>query len=108
LSACATFYYHFGDEILPNILQENGRDIGPHTQFLKEMMYDRFIFEIDARDNGFTQFPDEAIPEYMVYTGTSQRIALPDAAFPGVSAMIGREFERVCEPSGGRTFCNLY
>jgi uncharacterized UPF0160 family protein len=102
LSACGTIYYHFGDEILRNILQKNGREIGPHTPFLKEMMYQEFILEIDASDNGLTQFPDDATPEYMVHTGISQRIALTnttdgndgDAAFARVSAMIGREFER--------------
>jgi uncharacterized UPF0160 family protein len=101
LSACGTIYYHFGDEILQNVLQKNGRDIGRHTQFLKETMYQEFILEIDASDNGLTQFPDDATPEYMVHTGISQRIALTnttdagnaDEAFARVSAMIGREFE---------------
>jgi uncharacterized UPF0160 family protein len=109
LSSCGTIFHHFGDVILRSILEKNGRvgpEIDAHIDFLKETMYREFILEIDASDNGLTQFPDlpddEKAPPYMVHTGISQRIAMknsfdpeqPEGNFEDASKMIGEEFER--------------
>jgi uncharacterized UPF0160 family protein len=72
LSSCGTVYFHFGREIVTNILAQHGRDIGDHVDYIYESMYHNFLKEVDASDNGIDQYPTDVDPLYVVHTGISQ------------------------------------
>jgi uncharacterized UPF0160 family protein len=95
LASCGTVYFHFGREIVTNILAENGRDIGEHVEYVYQAMYHGFLKEVDASDNGVSQYPTDVEPLYMVHTGISQRIVALniEGSFDQAVALIGNEFK---------------
>jgi uncharacterized UPF0160 family protein len=95
LASCGTIYYHFGREIVTNILAANGRDIGEHVEYVYEAMYHGFLKEVDASDNGVSQYPTDVEPLYMVHTGISQRIVALniEGTFEEAVDLIGNEFK---------------
>lgn len=60
LSSAGLVYIHFGKEILAKILNTDLTD--PTTSILYDKMYEEFVEEIDAIDNGVKQFDGE--PRY--------------------------------------------
>lgn len=97
LASCGTIYLHFGKEIVTNILARNGRDIGEHVDYIYKSMYNGFIKEVDASDNGISQYGPDVEPLYTIHTGIASRIAMlhMDGTFDEAVALIGREFEEM-------------
>ena len=102
-AAAGIVYFHFGKEVITNILKKNEREAGEHLEYLYNEMYSAFVKEVDAIDNGVNMFPPEVEPTYSVKTGISSRIAIlnPHWKSVGVDEMerfkqaidlIGKEF----------------
>lgn len=101
-AAAGTVYYHYGKEVIANILKKNNRDAGEYLDYIYKRMYFGFVQEIDAIDNGVSQYPPEAKAEYTLHTDISSRIArlnphwrCKDDPFPRFLKaidMIGSEF----------------
>lgn len=100
LSSAGLVYHHFGDRVLRSLL-------GPsHEQEVMTKLYDyiyeNFIQEIDAIDNGVKMFDGE--PKYTIHTGLSSRISHLNPAwnnkepydslklFHSAMDLVGREF----------------
>ena len=74
-AACGIVYFHFGKEVITNLLKENNRDAGEYLDYLYEYMYKHFVKEVDANDNGVDQFPSDVKTLYTINTNISARIA---------------------------------
>ncbi|KAL5007005.1 hypothetical protein ScPMuIL_015811 [Solemya velum] len=70
LSSAGLVYLHYGREILAKILNTDIDD--PVTGILYDKMYEEFVEEIDAIDNGVKQFDGE--PRYIISTTLSRRV----------------------------------
>lgn len=97
LASCGTCYLHFGKEIVTNILARYGRDIGEYVDFIYESMYHGFLKEVDANDNGISQYGPDVEPLYFTHTGISARVAMlnTDGTFEEAVQLIGTEFEQM-------------
>ena len=104
LSSCGLIYLHYGHEIINNLLQKNHRDPGNYLERIYTGMYHKFIKEIDAIDNGFSQSQEK--PAFTIQTGISARIhnlnplhsdpqhRSQNQCFFEAVELIGREFEQ--------------
>uniref|UniRef100_A0A8B9GSC0 Chromosome 12 open reading frame 10 n=1 Tax=Astyanax mexicanus TaxID=7994 RepID=A0A8B9GSC0_ASTMX len=70
LSSAGLVYVHFGRQVLSHLthLQEDSRELG----ILYDKMYENFVEEVDAVDNGISQCDGEA--RYTVTTSLSARV----------------------------------
>lgn len=95
LSSCGLVYLNFGKEINTNILRNNGKGIGQHTDLLWKTMYRLFVKEIDAIDNGVSQFRPDANVIFQINTHVSQRVAMLNSigTFDEAIELIGKEYE---------------
>ncbi|EAX90412.1 hypothetical protein TVAG_488660 [Trichomonas vaginalis G3] len=73
LSSCGLIYLHYGERAIREILKKNNRDAGKYIQFLIDSMYDNFVQEIDAIDNGFSQVEGRT-SKYVITSDISSRI----------------------------------
>ncbi|XP_028577359.2 MYG1 exonuclease [Podarcis muralis] len=71
LSSAGLVYTHFGSEILANQLGLKEED--PVVRVLYDKLYENFVEEIDAIDNGISQWEGE--PRYAMTTNVSSRVA---------------------------------
>lgn len=71
LSSAGLVYLHFGNRILANILGLNEDD--PQLAILYDKVYENFVEEIDAIDNGISQWDGE--PHYAMSTNLSARVS---------------------------------
>ena len=70
LSSAGLVYHHFGREIIANILGSGDQT----TEKVFDKIYDNFIIEIDAIDNGVSQYED-VTPKYSISTNLSSRVS---------------------------------
>ncbi|KAM4701354.1 MYG1 exonuclease [Discoglossus pictus] len=70
LSSAGLVYAHFGSQILSTILGTEEED--PIIPVLYDKMYENFVEEIDAIDNGISQYDGE--PRYCISTNLSSRV----------------------------------
>eukprot|EP00055_Hartaetosiga_balthica_P004092 m.10086 g.10086 ORF g.10086 m.10086 type:complete len:342 (-) comp3608_c0_seq1:795-1820(-) len=104
LSSGGLVYFHFGREIIKSIC---GCDDAT-TEILFDQMYENFVEEIDAVDNGVSQY--EGRPLYRVNSTIGSRIHRlnptwiedeatvdRDAKFRDAIALVGKEFEEVLD-----------
>jgi len=72
LSSAGLIYFHFGHEIL---MQEIGEEVGSKETvgIIYDKIYENFIEEIDAIDNGINQYDGDA--RYKVSTSLSSRVS---------------------------------
>ncbi|NXF68484.1 MYG1 protein, partial [Ciccaba nigrolineata] len=71
LSSAGLVYCHFGSEILAGLLGQP--EDGPVVTALYDKLYENFVEEIDAIDNGIAQAEGE--PRYALTTTLSARVA---------------------------------
>lgn len=108
-AAAGIVYFHFGKEVLTNILKKNGRDIGEHVDYLYNEMYSAFVKEIDAIDNGVNMFPPGVEPTYSIKTGISSRIAILNPHWKEVGVSDYERFKQAIDLIGKEfTDCLLY
>ncbi|XP_065718244.1 MYG1 exonuclease isoform X2 [Patagioenas fasciata] len=99
LSSAGLVYCHFGSQILAGLLGQP--EDGPVVTALYDKLYENFVEEIDAIDNGIAQAEGE--PRYAVTTTLSARVAHlnprwndprpdPEAAFKRATELVGSEF----------------
>nr|XP_046478794.1 MYG1 protein C27H6.8 isoform X1 [Neodiprion pinetum] len=99
LSSAGLIYCHFGDEIIKILVPEVTDDYDRASIFKK--VYETFMQEIDAIDNGVPMFDGE--PSYYISTNLSKRVARlnptwngpkldPDEQFEKAVALTGEEF----------------
>ncbi|XP_048346138.1 MYG1 exonuclease-like [Sphaerodactylus townsendi] len=69
LSSAGLVYFHFGSQILANRLGLKEED--PIVRVLHDKLYENFVEEIDAIDNGISQWDGE--PRYAMTTNVSAR-----------------------------------
>ena len=95
LASCGLVYLHFGKEINENILKKYGRNIGKYSDIVYNSLYDMFVKEIDAKDNGKSQYPPNAEMKYIIHTSVSERIAILNniGTFDDAIKLIGSEYE---------------
>lgn len=95
LASCGLVYMHYGEEINKNILERHGRDVGKHSKLIYTTLYDIFVKEIDANDNGKPVYPPDADLKYRVNTTVSIRIAMLNSigTFDDAIELIGNEYE---------------
>ncbi|XP_064899580.1 MYG1 exonuclease [Columba livia] len=99
LSSAGLVYCHFGSQILAGLLGQP--EDGPVVTALYDKLYENFVEEIDAMDNGIAQAEGE--PRYAVTTTLSARVAHlnprwndprpdPEAGFRRATELVGSEF----------------
>lgn len=70
LSSAGLVYCHFGKDIIANVMETDLDD--PITETIFDKVYEYFVEEIDAIDNGVNQFDGE--PRYQITTTLSNRV----------------------------------
>jgi len=70
LSSAGLVYLHFGHEIVAQLLELTPGD--PVTQVVYDKVYENFVEEVDAIDNGVDQTDEE--PRYRISTNLSSRV----------------------------------
>ncbi|XP_032815724.2 MYG1 exonuclease isoform X2 [Petromyzon marinus] len=70
LSSAGLVYMHFGEEVITSITGLGKEDANVTTLYNK--MYEKFVEEVDAIDNGISQHDGE--PRYAITTGLSARV----------------------------------
>ncbi|CAM4680299.1 MYG1 exonuclease isoform X1 [Caretta caretta] len=99
LSSAGLVYFHFGSQILASLLGLKEED--PIVQALYDKLYENFVEEIDAIDNGIAQWDGE--PRYAMTTNLSARVANlnprwndtdqdTEAGFKKAMELVGQEF----------------
>ncbi|XP_075757714.1 LOW QUALITY PROTEIN: MYG1 exonuclease [Pelodiscus sinensis] len=99
LSSAGLVYLHFGSQILAGLLELQEDD--PVVQVLYDKLYENFVEEVDAIDNGIAQWEGE--PRYAMTTNLSARVAYlnprwndadqdTEAGFQKAMELVGREF----------------
>ncbi|XP_078394198.1 MYG1 exonuclease, partial [Cetorhinus maximus] len=99
LSSAGLVYHHFGRRVLAQLLQTDRTD--PRLDILHDKLYENFVEEIDAIDNGISQYGGE--PRYNVTTNLSSRVARlnpawnagsqdTEAGFSQAVQLVGSEF----------------
>jgi len=71
LSSAGLVYHHFGREILAHVLKVELQD--PLVEKIFDKVYENFILEIDAIDNGVSTHQGEGL--YRINTGLSARVS---------------------------------
>jgi len=71
LSSAGLVYFYFGREIIGHLLQEEITD--PVVEKVFDKVYENFVEEIDAIDNGISTHDDE--PRYTISTNLSSRVS---------------------------------
>ncbi|EGD81426.1 MYG1 protein [Salpingoeca rosetta] len=100
LSSAGLVYFHFGREIIKEVCKTDDST----TEVLFDQMYDNFVEEIDAVDNGIS--PHEGQPKYRVASTVGNRVARLnppwteknpdfDAQFKKAMNLVGQEFLEV-------------
>ncbi|KAJ1159934.1 hypothetical protein NDU88_000438 [Pleurodeles waltl] len=100
LSSAGLVYLHFGSQILSHILGTKEDD--PKISVLYDKMYENFVEEIDAIDNGISQC--DAEPRYAISTNLSSRVGHlnprwndeqqdTEAGFRKAMELVGSEFQ---------------
>jgi len=74
LASCGLIFFHYGPEIVTNVLKKSGRSAENHVEYLCREIYSAIIKEIDAIDNGYSQVPNNGTINYRINTGISSRI----------------------------------
>ena len=105
MASCGLVYRHFGREVITNILKRNLITVSESDiEFIYETLYQQFVQEIDAIDNGVSPTDSSHECHYSINTDICSRIAAknphwktpnpdPDSAFIQAVAYIGTEFE---------------
>ncbi|XP_058869378.1 MYG1 exonuclease [Acipenser ruthenus] len=99
LSSAGLVYLHFGQRVLAQRLEREEGD--PEVQVLYDKVYENFVEEIDAIDNGISQWDEE--PRYTVTSNLSSRVGHlnprwndkdqdTQAGFHKAMEMVGEEF----------------
>ncbi|XP_044299266.1 MYG1 exonuclease [Varanus komodoensis] len=99
LSSAGLVYFHFGFQILANQLSLPEDD--PVVHVLHNKLYENFVEEIDAIDNGISQWDGE--PRYAMTTNVSARVGYlnprwndkdqdTEAGFQKAMELVGNEF----------------
>jgi uncharacterized UPF0160 family protein len=75
LSSAGLVYKYFGKEILTTVLDNwSVTHDDDMIQRIYRKVYRNFILEIDAIDNGVSQYPSDVLPAYVISTNLSARI----------------------------------
>ncbi|XP_020640170.3 MYG1 exonuclease [Pogona vitticeps] len=99
LSSAGLVYYHFGPQILATQLGLKEED--PVVHVLYDKLYENFVEEIDAIDNGIPQWDE--VPRYAMTTNVSARVGYlnprwnekdqdTEAGFQKAMELVGNEF----------------
>ena len=99
LSSAGLVYFHFGHRVVSIVSNLDLND--PNLEIIYQKMYEQFMEEIDANDNGISQFEGE--PKFRITTTVSNRVAglLPawnetnrnfDEIFSKAMELVGSEF----------------
>ncbi|XP_077185097.1 MYG1 exonuclease [Paroedura picta] len=99
LSSAGLVYFHFGSQILAGQLGLTAED--PVVRVLYDKLYENFVEEIDAIDNGISQWEGE--PRYAMTTNVSSRVSYlnprwndkdqdTEAGFQKAMELVGSEF----------------
>lgn len=104
LSSAGLVYLHFGHRLISQVLKSKENDAV--TDKIYDKIYENFIQEIDAIDNGISQCDDE--PRYCITTNLSSRVSHlnptwndtnpnPELQFQKAVNLVGEELlKRIC------------
>lgn len=107
LSSAGLVYAHYGREVIAQILAnlEGASTVADAVvEVLYSKVYEHFVEEIDAVDNGVSRFDTDQTPKYIVSTSLSARVGrlnpawnskggpTPDELFQNAMELTGREF----------------
>ena len=97
LSSAGLIYKHFGMEVLKNVLQENDENV---LDLLYWKIYTGLIQEVDAIDNGVTQF--EGNGKYKISTNLSSRVGRLNPSWnePSTDELRMEQFEKAITMTG--------
>uniref|UniRef100_A0A0B7AN06 Uncharacterized protein n=1 Tax=Arion vulgaris TaxID=1028688 RepID=A0A0B7AN06_9EUPU len=96
LSSAGLVYLHFGNEIIANVLNVASSDLKIDTIYDK--VYENFVEEIDAIDNGINQTDTE--PRYRITTNLSSRVNALNPKWNDKSVDEMAQFEKAMEVAG--------
>jgi len=93
LSSAGLVYKHFGKEVLKSIV---GNKISDDTTLerLYELVYDNFIEEIDAIDNGVGCYPKDVAPAYKVSTMLGSRVGRLNPSWNDSESLPDEQFKK--------------
>jgi uncharacterized UPF0160 family protein len=105
LSSAGLVYKHFGMEVLKAIVGDKVSEAGTMDR-LYQLVYDNFIEEIDAIDNGVSCYPNDVAPKYKISTMLGSRVGRlnpswndselkPDDQFQKAMAITGEEMQSI-------------
>ncbi|XP_032060702.1 UPF0160 protein MYG1, mitochondrial [Aythya fuligula] len=97
LSSAGLVYHHFGAQILANLLGQP--EDGPVVTALYDKLYENFVEEIDAVDNGVAQTDGE--PRYALTTHLSARVGRLNPRWNDPEQDTEEGFKRALELVGG-------
>ncbi|XP_014465533.2 MYG1 exonuclease [Alligator mississippiensis] len=93
LSSAGLVYLHFGSQILAHLLGRAEDD--PVVQLLYDKLYENFMEEIDAIDNGVAQLDGK--PRYAVTTDLSARVGLLNPRWNDPNQDTETQFQKAME-----------
>lgn len=99
LSSAGLIYFHFGHNVISEIINEKSNS--EKTSIIYDKMYEHFLQEIDAIDNGISTHDDPG--RYYISTNLSSRVKYlnpawnsadqdTDKIFPKAMDLVGKEF----------------
>ena len=95
MSSAGLIFKHFGEEIITNILKNNGlyEKNEQHINELVAKVYENFIMMVDATDNGINAYPSDIKPKFLNHTAYSSRIARLNPEWNSVNVDINSRFK---------------
>lgn len=97
LSSAGLIYLYYGKDILSTILELKKDD--PVTEIIFDKVYENFIEEIDAIDNGIDQF--DGTPRYKITTTISSQIGRLNPGWNETGVDEQTQFNKAMEVVGG-------
>lgn len=105
LSSAGLIYYHYGREVIKTLIGAHGEDKNT-LALIYDKMYENFVEEVDAIDNGVNQF--DGVKKYKISSTLSNRVSFLNPAwndsspnewkgFENAMVMVGREFTNKVE-----------
>ncbi|CAL1262879.1 unnamed protein product [Larinioides sclopetarius] len=95
LSSAGLVYFHFGHEIIANILKLPADS--EEVKILYKKIYENFVQEIDALDNGIEPCDEVTNHKYQINTNLGIRVRLLNPAWNEVNPDETKCFEKACK-----------
>jgi len=97
LSSAGLIYKHYGVDILKKLTKF---DKESEIEILYNKVYESFVEALDGIDNGIPQYPTEVLPNYIINTDLSARVAKLNPSWNEKNVDINERFNQAIELTG--------